>query len=609
MGMGNAVLIPARPRTAGLSGQPRLCCCAKKDETMRKLFLYLLSAALVLTVCSCAMWEKPARPDTGKDVTLITNADIVTMDPKNPSAEAMAVKGDRILAVGSEAEVRASIGDRYKKFFNLEGKTIVPGFIESHDHLYMSSNTAVVADVTPFTTPTLAAALEKIKHTPPDQEGWIVAFGADQLLYEEGRGPTRDLLDEIYPNTPVLVFHLSGHGGFANSEALKRAGVDETTPDPTGGYYEKDEKGRLTGYLSGQPALFSVKAFPNPTPAIARIAAEQRAAKGVTTASEFAILNGFILEGLQQATSSPDFPVRVVGGFFSTAPDFKEIAPLLKNYENDLLKIPFIKTWTDGSVQGGTGHLTEGYHHPEMGGDGAQGDQDFFNKQVLKICELGLWPAIHANGDGAVDTALNAVQYARDTMGTEATRGVRPQLIHCQYTRPEQIKRMAEVKAYPTFFTTHVYYYGDVHYEKTLGPERSQRLSAMGDAFREGVMPSMHNDPPVTPVDPLLNMWIAVKRQSKSGQVLGPQQAITPEQALKAYTINAAFQFGMEKDAGSLEAGKFADFVVLDRNPLKVDPDKIRNIHVLATVRGGLITFSDVPEYERVDPPGGERAN
>jgi len=174
------------------------------------------------------------------------------------------------------------------------------------------------------------------------------------------------------------------------------------------------------------------------------------------------------------------------------------------------------------------------------------------------------------------------------------------------YSRPEQIERMAELKAYPTFFPTHVYYYGDLHYEKTLGPERAQRLCAIKDAFRAGVKPSMHNDPPVTPVDPLLNMWIAVKRTTSTGRVLGADQAITPKEALEAYTINAAYQFDMEDNAGSLEVGKFADFVVLDRNPLKIDPNEIRKTRVLATVRGGLVTYSDVPEYDRVEPPGGE---
>lgn len=552
---------------------------------------------------SCTRDQDDSSTISSEKPVLLITADIITMDSRKPSAKAMAISGDRIVAIGSESEVRATIGD-YQKFYNLEDQTIVPGFFESHDHMYMASMTNIITDVSPYTTPTLAGALEKIKHTEPDNDGWIIAFGADQELYEEKRGPTRDLLDEIFPNTPVLVFHLSGHGGFANSEALRRAGVDEKTTDPTGGFYEKDDNGRLTGYLAGQPALFTVKQYPNPSPETAVLAAKQRAAKGVTTASEFGIMNVFVLEGLQEATSSPTFPVRVVGGLFSTIPDFEEIAPRLKNYENELFKVPFIKTWTDGSVQGGTANLSEGYHHQEMGEGGAQGTQEFFNQQVLRMYELGYWPAIHANGDGAVDTALNAIENAQKILGSKADVGIRPQIIHAQYTRPDQIERMAELNAYPTFFTTHVYYYGDLHYEKSLGPKRAQRLSAMADAFSAGIKPSMHNDPPVSPVDPLLNMWIAVKRTSKSGKVLGADQAITPKQALEAYTINAAFQFGMEEEAGSLGVGKLADFVVLDQNPLKIDPDEIRNIRVLATVRGGLVTYSDVPEYDRVVPPG-----
>lgn len=562
-----------------------------------KSLIFAIWALLSLTGFS----QKPAPVVSGQ-ITLITNADIITMNPKMPTAKALAFANGKILAVGTEAQVKTAIG-RFDKLIDLEGKTLVPGFIESHDHMFISGASVTVTDVSPFTTPTLAAALEKISHTQPDKDGWIVAFGAEPLLYPEGKGPTRDLLDKIFPHTPVIVFHLSGHGGFANSEALRLAGVDESSEAPTGGTYVKDENGKLTGFLMGKPAVLSVKPFPNPSVATALIAAEQRAAKGVTTASEFAIMNSLVLQGLQAATSNPNFPVRVVGGLFSTAPGFDELAPKLKNYETDLFKVPFVKTWTDGSVQGGTGHLTEGYHEHGFGGNGAQGTQEFFNKQVLNIYKLGLWPAIHANGDGAVDVALNAIEYAQKNMTSPPKREVRPQIIHAQFTRPEQIERMATLKAYPTFFTTHVYYYGDVHYNKTLGPDRAQRLSAMGDAFRWKTTPTMHNDPPVTPVDPLLNMWVAVNRQSRSGKVLGANQAITPEQALQAYTINAAFQFGMEKVAGSLEPGKYADLVVLDKNPLKVDKSEIRKIKVLTTMRGGLITYSEIPTYDHDDPP------
>lgn len=567
-----------------------------------KLFvLFLLSALFTFS----SLIVQAGVQDTSEKTILVVNADIVTMNPDQPSAEAMAFKGGRIVAVGSEKEVRAEVGE-YDKYYNLKGQTIVPGFIESHDHMYLASMTHIIPDVSPYKTPTLAGALERLKKAEPDKDGWILAFGADQELYEEKKGPTREMLDKLFPNTPVLIIHLSGHGGFVNSEALRQAGVDENTPDPEGGFYEKDAEGRLTGYLAGQPALFSVRPYPNPSPDSALLSAKERAAKGVTTASEFGIMNVFVLEGLQQATSSPDFPVRVVGGLFSTIADFEEIVPRLKNYETELFKVPFIKTWTDGSIQGGTGNLTEGYYDPEMGGEGAQGSQEFFNKQVLRMFELGFSPAIHANGDGAIDTALTAVEFAREKLGNKIDENIRTQIIHVNYSRPEQIEKMAELKVYPTYFPTHVYYYGDLHFEKTLGPKRVQRLAAVKDGFDAGIKPAMHNDPPVTPVDPLMNMWISMNRTSTSGRVLGPDQAITAQQALEGYTINPAYQFGMEKDAGSLEPGKYADFVVLGSNPLKVDPAEIRDIQIVATVRGGLVTYADVPEYDRVDPPQGQ---
>ena len=217
----------------------------------------------------------------------------------------------------------------------------------------------------------------------------------------------------------------------------------------------------------------------------------------------------------------------------------------------------------------------------------------------MRMYELGVWPAIHANGDGAMDVALNAIEFAQTETGLGPDSGIRPQLIHSQVTNEAQIARMAELGASPTFFTTHVYYWGDLHAERVLGPERVHRLSAMADAFRYGVRPSMHNDPPVTPADPILNMWIAVNRRSSSGEVYGPDQAITPRQALEAYTVNGAYQFGMEDEAGSLEVGKLADFVVLDRNPLNVDPDEIRDIDVLATVLRGRQTHNGGVELDQ----------
>jgi len=553
---------------------------------------FKLIAVIVLTAfAACSDSEPVSERTRTSDVSLIINANIVTMDPGRPFANAMAYSEGRIVSVGDAAEVRAAAGEP-GAVHDLGGRTVVPGFFETHDHMFLSSGTSAITDVSPFTTPTLAEALTKIRSTEAGADGWVSAFGADQELYEERKGPTRHLLDEMFPNTPVMVYHLSGHGGFANSEALRISGIDEDTPDPQGGFLEKDDEGRLTGYLAGQPALFLVRNYPTPSVDTALIAAEQRAARGVTTASDLSIRSSDILNVLVETAGSGELAVRLVGGVFVTAPDFEDILSRVEESESEFLSIPFVKTWTDGSLQGGTGDLIDGYYDPEMGGDGAQGTQEMFNEQVLRIYQLGRWPAIHANGDGAVEVALNAIEYAQKTTGKGPESDIRPQIIHAQVTSEEQIKRMAELGVSPTFFVTHVYYWGDLHARRTVGPDKAHRLSAMADGFRYGVHPSMHNDPPVTPVNPLFNMWVAVNRVSSSGITYGAEQAITAEQALAAYTTNAAFQFGMENEAGSLESGKRADFVILDRNPLDVEPEEIREISIEATVLGGRQTYS-----------------
>lgn len=551
---------------------------------------------VLLAACAAEVVDQPAAPQVAAELVLLVDANIVTMDPERPRASAMAWRDDRIVALGTEAEVRAAV-DEPDRVLDLDGATVVPGFIETHDHLVMGAGTLAVADLTPFTHPTLADALVELGETEPDEHGWIVGFGLDPSLVPEQRGPTLAELDAISPTRPLIAYHLSGHAAYVNSLALQHAGIDTQTPDPAGGYYERDDDGHLTGYLSGQPTFLELRPYPAPTVEVLLANAQRRAEAGVTTASEMGFMSPLALELARDATSREDFPVRVIGAIAINMPDFEEVARDRARYETRRLTLKFGKMWADGSPQGGTAYFRDGYHDPAFGGAGPRAAQSVLDQTVASFYELGLWPAIHANGDGAVDVALDAIAHAqrgRDTSGT------RPHLIHAQLVQPDQIARMAELGVLVTFFTAHVYWFGDLHLARTMGPDRGQRLDPMGDAFAAGLRPAMHNDPPVTPVDPLLSMWTAVVRQSSTGRPVGADQAITAEQALAAYTTNAAYLFGIEADAGSLEVGKLADFVVLDRDPLAVPGAEIRAIEVLATVVGGGVVYRSDAVADRI---------
>ena len=504
----------------------------------------------------------------------------------------MALKEGKILEVGDLVAVKKAAGRSYK-YVDLEGKTVVPGFIESHDHMVLYGAILGTLDISPFVTPSVESALAKMNaEGKPNEDGWIYAFGADQTLYTEKRGPTRQELDELFPDQPAFIIHL-GHGGFANSKALEAAGVTKDTPNPVGGEFEKDKNGELTGYLKGMPAWTMVGKIPATSEDTVLQSANLHARRGFTTTTELAFMASEMLVFMEDVTKSADFPVRVYGGMFITMPGLDEIAPQIKNYETALFKAPYIKTWTDGSTQGGTGYFKEPYYKLDADTKkGARGTQEQFNAEVSKILQLGFAPAIHANGDAAMDLALNAIEFARKETGRS---DIRPHLIHCQYVRQDQFDRIAKMgNIGMTFFTAHVHFWGDMHRDFLLGPERAPMVASIKSAIDRGIPYAIHNDPPASPINALHSMWIAVNRLTTSGQLLGPEQRITPEQALLAYTREAATVLGIENEVGTLEPGKYADFVVLSHNPLEVDPMKIKDIQVEATIMNGQITHMAV---------------
>jgi predicted amidohydrolase YtcJ len=385
-----------------------------KSFKLGKIFSYsLLSIALLAAACQTSV-QKQANDTLDHDVVIVANAHILTMNNEQPTASAMAFQDGKILAVGDLSSVKKVAGTDYE-YHDLEGKTVVPGFIESHDHIVQYGGALEYLDITPFTCPTLKEAMQKLKELgKPNEDGWITAWAVDQTLYAEKRGPTIQELDELFPDVPVFIFHMSGHGAYANSKAFEAAGVTKDTPDPVGGTIEKDENGELTGYLNGMPAWMLVGEMPAISVETTMNSAKYHARHGFTTATELALMNSNMLNLLEEATKQPGFPVRVYGGMFITTPGLDEIAPQVSNYETDLFKVPFIKTWTDGSTQGGTGHFSEPFYKLDADTKkGARGTQEQFNEEVTKMLNLGFAPGIHANGDAAMDLALNAIEYGR----------------------------------------------------------------------------------------------------------------------------------------------------------------------------------------------------
>lgn len=547
----------------------------------------LMTVVLLFSLCRFA---SAATEYADQDPVILANGTILTMNAVQPTASAMAVKEGKIIAVGDLAAVKKVVGKSYE-YIDLEGDTVVPGFIESHDHVALYGSVLQLLDISPFVTPSLKEALHKLKTDAKlDKEGWIYAFGADQTLYTEKRGPTRQELDELFPDHPVFIVHLSGHGAFANSKAFEMAGVTKDTPNPKGGEFAKDDKGELSGYINGMPAWLKVGKLPQTSKESILQSANLHASRGFTSVTELAIMNSEMAMLLEDITRNGDFPIRVYGGMFITMPGLDEVASQIDNYETELFKVPYIKTWTDGSTQGGTGYFAKPYYKLDADTKkGARGTQEEFNQQVTRILKLGFAPAIHSNGDGAMDLALNAIAYARKATGN--TR-IRPHLIHDQYVRQDQFDRIKEMgNIGMTFFSSHVYYWGDMHRDVLLGPERASKIADVKSAIDRNIPYAIHNDTPVTPPNALHSMWVAVNRLTSSGKVLGAKRRITPEQALLAYTREAAEVLGIEDQVGTLELGKNADFVVLSENPLTVDPMKIKDIKIEATVMGGRITF------------------
>jgi predicted amidohydrolase YtcJ len=546
-------------------------------------------------------------PAAAQDIadTIFVNANVITMNEAQPRAEALAIKDGKILAVGSQGQMAVHEGDE-TVVRDLEGNTVTPGFIDGHGHMGMVGMAAFAADLLPPPDGkvTSIAELQQTLKTwmsgseVPEKYGIVFGNGYDDSQLEEQRHPTRDDLDAVTTDYPVVVLHQSGHLSAVNSKALEALGMAASTPNPPGGVIRRKQGSNEPNGVLEENASFEalgklILAHFGPDEGLATIVKGQEvyARFGYTTAQDGgsapSLVKGYIAAA-EQGKLKIDLVSYVKAQTIASDPTVMQGDHAGREYK-DRYRVGGVKLWLDGSPQGKTAWLTQPFFQPPTDKEPPyRGYQTMTNADVEKYIEQAYrndWQVMaHVNGDAALDQYLNAIEM----VGTRVPyAGRRTVAIHAQVTREDQLDRMKRLEVMPSFYAAHTYYWGDWHRDSVLGPQRAERISPTRSALDRGMKFTTHADSPVIPPNALRIYWATVNRVTRSGLVLGAEQRVDPETALKALTIWGAWQYFEEDRKGSIEPGKLADLVILDNDPLTVDPMTIQNIGVLETIKEG----------------------
>ena len=525
---------------------------------------------------------------------------VLTVDAARPRAEAVAVSKGRIVAVGSRAEIETLRGPKTDAV-DLAGRTLVPGFVDGHSHFFSLvdvQSQALCASPPAGPCRTVAdviAALDRIKarrKTGPG--GFVMGFGCDPDLLAEKRFPSRAELDRAFPDNPVIIVHVSGHGAQLNSKALAAYDITAATPTPGGGVI-----GRLPGTQEPDGLLFETAFMPifakvpgpddDETLALLEAGQEYYLRSGITTAQEGATMK-HQLDLLRVLAGRGKLKLDLVALPFFTEIDAVFAGKLPADepeYENRL-RIGGVKVVMDGSPQGRTAAFTTPYlTGGPAGQENWRGELSFpqstFNEAVKKVYDGGATLFVHCNGDAAIDALLEAHRFAS---GGEPEKPRGTVGVHSQFIRRDQLEKYAAWKITPSFFTLHCFYFGDTHVANR-GVEQASSISPMKSALALGIRPANHTDFNVSPLDQLFTIHTAVNRTSRSGKVLGDDEKISPLEALEAITLSGARMYGEEKTKGSIHPGKLADLVILSADPTTVAPEKLESIEVLETIKEG----------------------
>jgi len=571
-------------------------------ETIKKYLFFLL----LLFVFAC-------KSNQQKGDILYFGGNIITMEDKFPEVEALVLKGGKVLFVGSRKNADAYVGDSTKEI-DLKGKTLLPGFIDAHGHITSRAGMEQAVDLSPSpygtvnSIPDLQKALTTvIQQLKLGSSIPILGNGYDDAIMIEHRHPTRKELDAVSTTHPIIVIHASGHASVVNSAMLTLLGIDESAKDPEGGHYGRTSDHRLNGKLEENASFAALvkltEMMPQPKPAKNQLsqslkdfvkAQDEWLSYGQTTICDGRSM-GVSIGLLKEAANKNLLKADVVyfPDFEANKADWESFKPNYMRYERRL-KFGGFKFSDDGSPQGKTAWLTQPYLIPPEGQSADYKGFPIFSDETLyndlkTVFSNHITAQLHVNGDAAIDQALRVISRLKEE-GIYKPE-LRATLIHVQNSRPDHIAKIKEIGVIPSYFSSHVYLWGDWHYQSVFGPKRAAFISPAQSAKKAGILFTIHHDSPVTPPDLLTGVYAAVNRTTRSGMVLGPNERIDVRDALKAITINAAYQYQEENDKGSLKEGKLADLVILDKNPLTIDPKKLRDIKVLETIKEGKVVF------------------
>lgn len=537
--------------------------------------------------------------------TIYFGGPIITVDDRLPTAEAVAVKGGEIVAVGSRNAVEKAQKGVRTTMIDLGGRTMIPGFIDAHGHMWGAGVQAMAANLLPppdgpvRSIADLQQQLRKWMATSNIARdfGVVIGFGYDDSQLVEQRHPTAEDLDAVSTDLPIIVIHQSGHLHALNSKALQMAEITAATEDPQGGVIRRKPGTRApSGVMEGTVLIREfLRIMPKLTLkqqlALLEAGQDLYVKYGHTTAQEGRALPGNVDLYVAAAEAGrlkidavlyPEVLLIPEDGGFMNGPYFS------RTYHNGL-RIGGVKLTLDASPQGRTAWLSQPYLTPPPGQPPSYaGYPALSDDQAIAAVSRAYrnnWQIItHTNGDAAIDQLIKAVSIASaQYLGQDR----RPVMIHGQTLREDQVPKIKELGIFPALFPMHTFYWGDWYLDTVLGPERAANISPTGWMVRNDMMFSSHHDAPVAFPDTMRVLSATVNRTTRSNQVLGPEQRVEPIVALKAMTLWAAYQHFEEKTKGSIEVGKLADFAILSDNPLTIDRMKIADIKVIETIKKG----------------------